>query len=223
MNSEFNDAIRDNDLACVRQMLHDEPGLLRQTDEYGATPLMCAVSTMERSAEGVRLLIEAGADVNARTGEGYTALHYAVDVVDWNEPHDQVSARIIQLLVDAGARLEERQHWGWTPLMEAVMRGDAQEVRALLAVGANPNVFFPQHSLPVFIRGCSLLAAGIVVELEITRLLIQAGADLEARDKSGQTALAGAQQTLLTTDSEDFKGKVADYIAILREAGATSQ
>ena len=221
MNTELESAIDDNDLDLVRRLLEADPRRLEETNSYGSTPLMYAVSSMDRSVEMVRLLIKAGTDVNARTREGYTALHYAVDVVN-GSGEANLPERVIRLLVEAGARLEERQHWGWTPLMKAVMRGDAEEVRALLGLGANPNVFFPQHSMPVFVRGCSLLSASLVTNLETTRSLLRAGADLQARDEHGQTALEHAQRTLLTSESERFKEEVAEYIRILQEAGATA-
>ena len=65
--------------------------------------------------------------------------------------------------------------------MRAVLEGTAEEVEALLAVGANPNVTFPQNTRPAFLRGHTLLMCATSDKPKM-KLLLAAGADAEAKD-----------------------------------------
>ena len=72
-----------------------------------------------------------------------------------------------------------------TPLVAAVMRNDTAEAIRLLAAGANPNearlVGFPAIFFPVVFRNSELFHA-----------MVAKGADVQARDASGSTALMWA-------------------------------
>lgn len=150
--TELSQAIEDGDVRIVRKMLAREPSLVNESDEYGFTPLMRAVSSMERTPRLVKTLIDAGADVKIKTDEGYTALHMMIDV---NGPTGtgKMPEQFAELLVNAGADVEVRQHWGWTPLMRAAVEGTPDELRALVDVGGDVNGSFPSNTLPEFLRG----------------------------------------------------------------------
>jgi truncated hemoglobin YjbI len=80
----------------------------------------------------VKLLIDAGADVNARSGVGgQTPLHMAAR---------RGNVRIARTLLDAGADLEAQDKQGETPLRRAVNCGHENVVRLLLERGADPNL-----------------------------------------------------------------------------------
>jgi ankyrin repeat protein len=73
--------------------------------------------------EAVKLLVDAGVDVNAADEDGDTALHRAVRIR---------SNSIVQLLFDKGARLDAKNVLGETPLMAALGNGlSAAQIRAL--------------------------------------------------------------------------------------------
>ncbi|XP_047101735.1 FYVE zinc finger domain protein UPA1-like [Schistocerca piceifrons] len=87
------------------------------------------VQAAEQRAVGeLRALIAAGADVGARGGLGWTALHWAA----WRG--DVEAAR---LLVGAGAAVDARDDCGWTPLHYAALNGYAEVAAALLVAGAD--------------------------------------------------------------------------------------
>ena len=69
-----------------------------------------------------------------------------------------------------------------TPLMQAVRRGNADEVRALLAAGANPNI-------PEWHDNTPLMHACQHGYTDIVRMLLAAGADVNARNAYGQPPL----------------------------------
>jgi hypothetical protein len=209
----FFQAIDDGDVRIVRKMLAREPSLLHENDEYGFTPLMRAVSSMERAPRLVKCLIDAGADVNTKTDEGYTALHMMIDV-NGSTGTGKVPEQIAKLLVDAGADVEVRQHWGWTPLMQAAVEGTPDELQALVDVGGDLNKLFPTDTLPEFLDGRTTLMATIG-EPAKTQIMIDAGANLLAIDAHGQTVLEYARQCLAeaaedVTDMTDITDDIAD-------------
>ena len=69
---------------------------------------------------------------------------------------------------------------GWTPIMLAALYGEAEDVRLLLAQGANPNA---QNDG----GGTALMYA--IEDVEKIRLLLDRGADVNARSGEGRTAL----------------------------------
>jgi hypothetical protein len=75
-------------------------------------------------------LLEAGADANAQTPYGYTALMYASLT---GQTH------VMNQLVARGADVNRKTPKGVTALLQAVKFGDPEAVRLLLSNGADPN------------------------------------------------------------------------------------
>jgi ankyrin repeat protein len=188
------EAIRDGEFSIAQSILGESPHLIDATNDFGSTVLMTAVSSMERTQSFIQWLIEAGADVNAQTDEGYNAVHCMVDV-DGPTCSGSMPGKIACLLVAAGCEIEARQHWGWTPLMGATVEGTADELQALVDVGSDVNKSFPFETYPEFLRGRTTLMAAIVDPAK-TAILIKAGANLLAIDAHGQSALEHAQDCL---------------------------
>ncbi|XP_047100863.1 ankyrin repeat domain-containing protein 2B-like [Schistocerca piceifrons] len=87
------------------------------------------VQAAEVGAVGeLRALIAAGADVGARGGGGWTALHCAAYRGD---------IEAVRLLVGAGAAVDARTEGGLTPLHYAAFNGRAEVAAALLDAGAD--------------------------------------------------------------------------------------
>src|SRR5262245_33451418 len=87
----------------------------------GETPLMHAARG--GGADAVRLLLIAGARVNARESwNGQTPLHWAAA-----EGHGAV----VEALIEGGADIRQRSNAGSTPFMFAVRKGDMRSVREI--------------------------------------------------------------------------------------------
>lgn len=125
----------------------------------------------------VRALVEQGADVAARQGDGATALHWAAH---WND------LPTANRLIEAGANVDAANALGATPLWVACASRNTGIVQRLLAAGADAD------------RG---LLAGETVLMRCTatgdpaavEALIEHGADVDATEpENGQTALMWA-------------------------------
>src|SRR5438477_8348355 len=94
----------------------------------GDPPLIDAARNQDQ--QKVRALLHQHAPVNARSGDGSTALLWATH---WN---DLTSA---ELLVRAGADPNTANDFKMTPLSQACTNGNGALVELLLNSGANPN------------------------------------------------------------------------------------
>lgn len=150
-------AIRVGDRTSVARLLAD-PSLVNMADQHGATPLMHATLYADAElmrllidkgadvniadASGatalmwgagdlakVRLLVQHGANVDARSQLGRTPLLVASTYAG--------NAEVVQLLLAAGASANDRDQFGETALTSASKRGDAKLVEILIAAGAD--------------------------------------------------------------------------------------
>jgi ankyrin repeat protein len=89
-------AIRNNDLAALRQLAKADTV---NVPDRGRTPLMIAAGT--GTIDAMRILISAGADVNAGDTSGATPLMYGVRDIDK-----------VRLLLEKGARANDKSRQG---------------------------------------------------------------------------------------------------------------
>ena len=82
----------------------------------------------------VSLLLSRGANVDQRTGSGWTPLHQAS-----YHGHNNVT----QALVSAGAEVNKRNKYGATPLNMAAAGGHLATVRLLMTSGCAPEAAAP--------------------------------------------------------------------------------
>src|SRR5690606_37971457 len=198
----------------------------------GAHPdLLDAVRAADLHA--VTAHLRAGADVDARSGDGATALHWAVqahavEIVDalleaGADPsaatRNRVTplslaalagdAAIIERLLAAGADPNERSEEGQTALMLAARNGRPDAVRLLIERGADVNAVEP------FRNQTALMWAAGEGNAEAIHLLVDHGAELEARSAGGFTALLFAvrEAQLDAVDALIERGANVDAVA----------
>lgn len=90
------------------------------------TPLIKASTS--GSVDVVKILLNAGADVNLENMQGNTALHSAARFGH---------ADIVSVLIESGADNSSENSLGWTPLMRASRYGQAECVQILINAGSN--------------------------------------------------------------------------------------
>ena len=167
------------------------------------TPLMFAAR--EGSVELARVLVTAGADVNARAGDGKTALALAI----FNGNFDLAS-----YLIDSRADVNIPDAQRFTPLFWAVDRRNMETapnfpwmvtadplplIRKLLDAGANPNALVNntprarmREGSPRIVFATPLMRAAFAADLELVTLLLQHGADPNVVSRDGETMIEAA-------------------------------
>ena len=87
-------------------------------------------ATFNCSAKLVKILIEAGADVDAVDSDQSSPLHYASG---WNPA-------IVPVLLEAGAKVNVLNNLQWSPLFYAAYFDQEASVVALMAASADPHL-----------------------------------------------------------------------------------
>jgi ankyrin repeat protein len=167
----FYAAIRSNDLQKLQALIQGGADVNVKERRGGATPIMHAAAI--GSLDAMKLLIDKGADVNARGPAGASALMWAV-----------TDLAKVRLLLDRGARVNAASELGRTPLLLAAMSdGSSEIVKLLLARGADPKVVDKE-------RWTTTLSAAYGNDTGTLRQLIAAGADVNSAWRlTGQTPL----------------------------------
>ncbi len=130
------------------------------------------------SAEMARILVEAGADVNAVGAEGMTPL--MGDLLNCPEA--------VKFLLEQGANPCARDNKGNTPLHYCTY--SAESARLLIEAGADVNARNATGNTPLMEQhGVRIDGESVAYGESLVRLLLQYGANPDARNNAGMTAL----------------------------------
>jgi uncharacterized protein len=182
------------------------PKAEQKVEEFASgwlTPLMFAAR--EGDIESARLLVRAGANVNAIAGDGKDALGLAI----FNGNYDFAS-----FLIDSKSDVNHADTQGFTPLFWAVDRRNMETapnfpwmitadplplIKKLLDAGANPNALVnntPRARMragsPRIVFATSLMRAAFSADLELVKLLLSYQADPKIISSDGETMIEAA-------------------------------
>ena len=184
----------------------------------GTSPLILAVENGH--FELAVVLLEAGADPNDQRS-GFTALHTLTWVRKPNRGDDadgdpapigsgnltglQFVEKLVEYKADVNARLKRGpsgrgvlNRTGATPFLLAAQTADVPLMKALLKLGADPQLPNADNSTPLMAAaGLGTLAPGEEAgtedeAIEALKLTMELGGDVNTVDKNGETAMHGA-------------------------------
>lgn len=197
---------------CVRLLL-ERHASVAAADRTGMTPLIAAAKS-GYNQDGVRLLLGHGAEVDARDQSGGAALIYAAQnsrfytaLSGKNLPSISPT---LQLLLTHHARIDLQNSAGDDALLCAARSGNAEDVRLLFMYGADVHhrnragetaLFAVLSALPRFGPGFGNRPSNVAMAnqmcapyIEVVRMLLAHGVEINAKDRQGNTALSQVQQ-----------------------------
>lgn len=205
-----------NDKIVTRQDGGKRPASGAGAPRPGTSALILA--TANAHYELASKLLDAGADAKA-AGPGYTALHTITWIrkpgLGDNDPAPEGSGsltslelvkRLVEHGADPNARMTKKMSvgltslntMGATPFFLAARTADSELMRALAALGADPSLKNADNSTPL------MAAAGLGTRspgedagtesevIEAMQAALDLGADIDAVDNNGETAMHGA-------------------------------
>jgi ankyrin repeat protein len=165
----------------VVQLLLDRGADVKVKDKNGDSALIVTVGVWHGPIEIVQLLLARGIDVDAQNDKGISALMVAAD---------EGSKEVVQLLAGKSSNLNLKDVEGWTALDHAIEKGHPDLARLLLSKGASArNTYKNDTEVLTAAKDSALLRATMYNRLDEVEELLAQGANANARDRRGHTAL----------------------------------
>jgi len=164
----LHEAIEAQNAERVGRLLAD--GVNVNEDFLSRIPLHDAVHSANEAI--IKMLVEAGADVNRQDSDGRTALDMYVGFAHEHWPNAKDVA-VVELLLARGARVDIKDQWGRSPIDGALARSRPDLVKVLLAKVMNMTI----HQ------------AAYVGQWGRIEPLLDNGADINEKDGEGRTPL----------------------------------
>lgn len=168
--------------------------------ELTLTDQKLITAAIMNNAQQVKAALDVGADVNAKDAEGLTALHQAAR---------RGYTAVVKELIDAKANVNAMSPYG-TPLIMAVRFDEAGAVSQLLAAKADVYAATPEG-------WTALHEAAKTGYSPVAKLLIEAGADVNAKDKQGRSALKVALEYEKVFANKPNYGNRRNYAEIVKQ------
>ncbi len=212
-------ATREGGLQSMKVLL-DAGAPINQQSANGNTALI--VAAMNGNAETINYLLERGADVNLANAQGWTPLYLTVKARTMEKgtmPNPKVDEdglfKAITFMLDHGVNVNARirgntevhngiaatwlRESGATAFLRASFCADLPVMKLLLAHGADPNIATTDKTTALMALSGVGYADGFTHDfgtekesLEGMQILIDKGADVNATNADGVTALHGA-------------------------------
>ncbi|MFJ7886646.1 ankyrin repeat domain-containing protein [Lysinibacillus xylanilyticus] len=176
-------AVENNDLEKVQEILQDSSYPINETNDKGETPLL--IATHENYIEVAKLLIEAGADINQQDNIQDSAYLYAgaqgkTEILKYMIEHAEPNQNIVN-------------RYGGNALIPAAEKGHLNNVKLLLLDGKADIDHQNNFGYTALIEAVAL-TDGSVLYQQIVQELLAHNANKELRDNSGKTALDYAKE-----------------------------
>lgn len=248
-NLRLHRAVGARNQEAAERLLAEVPEIGANRDSKGRTVLHLAV--IDKNQDAVRALLADGIHIDATDHFGFRAVHYAC----WTNQYwtlAEKSGELLEMLLKAGAAdspalaaargdlealrtfvsadpafVNDGEALGKRPLSAAVERGHHNIVRYLLEHDADPSL--PEGRMCP--HGSALMTSSVKNDVEMTRWLLEAGADPNGDiDSSGTPAIRASSDAMrglmyeyggLTGTAWGFaqSGNLETLAAILRYCG----
>ncbi len=162
---DFLNSVTQGDVGKVKELLKLDPSLARVADKDGVSALVKAVYYNRKDVVDVLLATRNDLDIFEASATGQTQ-------------------RVVELISKDHALVNAFAVDGFYPLGLAVFFRHPETVKVLLDAGADVNT---EARNAMKVR--PIHAAAAAAQIEVTRLLIEHGADVNARQQSGFTPL----------------------------------
>ena len=201
----------DAEIQRIKTLIANSPDLVNST-AAGGTPLCKAAAAGQLRV--VNYLLDHGANIDLKCG-GDAPLHEATS---------SGNKAMVELLLKRGADVNATDGTGGTALHIATQNGFRTVAEMLLSFHADPNARNADSNQ----RRTPLHFAASLGHIEMMKLLIGAGADVNAKDKVGSTPLfdaigAGKTESLKTLLAAKSNPNLANYKGIMPISFAASK